>query len=201
MKKFSLAVVMVIAALIAGAPPVSAASPWAQNPTYGSKVKGKFNYGLKNTLLGWTAMFIEPYQPKYGKRWEGFCVGAAQSVFYTASGLIQLVTFPIPADFPDIGPGIHIPEAEKKYSYKTKPAAVQPAAPTEAAAPASATERVPAPAPAVEPAAAAPSPGDSEEEAAMKAALEAAAANTMVGPDNPPATADEEAPAQNENVT
>ncbi len=164
MKKFFWAAL--IAALAAGASPL-AASPWSQNPTYKSKAKGKLGYGLKNSLLGWTAIFIEPYQPKYGKPWEGFCVGIAQSVFYTASGLIQLVTFPIPVDFPDVGRGIHIPEAEKKYGYKKKPGAAEPAAAPPAA------KTVPAPVPTAAPA---PPPGNSEKEAAISEALEAAAA-------------------------
>lgn len=156
MKKISLIALLI---LIAGAPSL-AASPWAENLTYGSRVRGKLGYGLKNFFLGWTAMFIEPYQPKYGKPWEGFCVGIAQTVFYSTNGLIHLATFPIPVDFPDMGRGIHIPEVEKSYSYKTKPAA------------AATTPTVPE-----------PSAWDAEKEAAISAALEAAAAQTVVGPD------------------
>ena len=90
-----------------------AASPWTQSPTYAGKTGGKLVYGLKNSTLGWTMMFIEAKQPKYKKDWEGFCVGISRSVFYTASGLVQLVTFPVPVDFPDVGKGLHVPEAER----------------------------------------------------------------------------------------
>lgn len=181
MKKIFLIVLMT---WIAGAPSL-AASPWAENPTYGSKMKGKFRYGLKNFFLGWTAMFIEPYQPKYKKHWEGFCVGIAQTAFYTTNGLIHLATFPIPVDFPDVGRGIHIPETEKKYSYKIKPAPTPATAP-QAAVPATVTPPEPLPA-------------DSEKEAAILEALETAATKTVVGPDDPAAFPDEETPAENEN--
>ncbi len=54
-------------------------------------------------------MFKESKDTKYNTEWEGFCTGIARSVFYTGSGLIQLVTFPIPVDFPDVGTGIYFP--------------------------------------------------------------------------------------------
>lgn len=86
-----------------------AASPWASESTYGSKTAGKLRFGLLNTTLGWTTMFIEAKQPKYRKDWEGFCYGISRSIFNTAAGLVQLATFPVPADFPDVGRGVHIP--------------------------------------------------------------------------------------------
>ncbi len=90
-----------------------AASPWAAQPTYAGKTGGKLGFGLKNSLLGWTMMFVEAKQPEYKKDWEGFCVGISRSVFYTAAGLVQLVTFPVPVDFPDVGKGLHVPTPEK----------------------------------------------------------------------------------------
>jgi hypothetical protein len=60
--------------------------------------------------LGWTAIFTETVKYDYylekRKGWEGFCYGISKSVLYTATGAIQLVTFPIPVDFPDIGEGV-----------------------------------------------------------------------------------------------
>lgn len=95
------------------------ASDWAQESGYCDKTKGKFVYGVKNTLLGWTALFTEPYKAKYqtppGKPWQGFCVGAARAVVYTASGMIQLVSFPVPVDFPNVGKGVGYPEQPKSY--------------------------------------------------------------------------------------
>ena len=92
------------------------ATPWAEKQTYGEKVSGKFLFGLRNSLLGWTAIFTEPWDSKYvlkKSEWEGFCDGVAKSVFYTANGLVHLVTFPVPVDFPDVGAGA-LPNLGKK---------------------------------------------------------------------------------------
>lgn len=86
------------------------ASPWAEGKTYGEKTGGKAVFGVKNTLLGWTAFWTE--QVKYGyylekkTAWEGMMHGIAKSVLYTGTGAIQLVTFPIPVDFPNMGEGV-----------------------------------------------------------------------------------------------
>ncbi len=101
------------------APAAFCASPWTQNESVGAKMGGKLAYGLKNTFFGWTAMFIEPVQPEYKTEWNGFCVGLARSVVYTAGGLVQLATFPIPVDFPDLGPGLHIPQPKQNYLQTT----------------------------------------------------------------------------------
>jgi len=83
------------------------ASPWAEtNQGYGGKTMGKLGYGLRNSVFGWMQMFKEAKDPKYNTEWEGFCTGIGRSVIYTASGLVQLATFPIPVDFPDVGPGV-----------------------------------------------------------------------------------------------
>ena len=85
-------------------------SPWAEKESYGDKVCGKAIFGSKNLLLGWTALFTEPV--KYGyflekkESWEGLCHGIAKAVIYTATGAIQLVTFPIPVDLPNMGEGV-----------------------------------------------------------------------------------------------
>lgn len=85
-------------------------SPWSEKETYGQKIGGKAVFGLKNTLLGWTAIPTETIKYEYyleGKKgWEGFCIGIAKSVIYTATGAIHLVTFPLPVDFPDMGEGV-----------------------------------------------------------------------------------------------
>lgn len=89
---------------------VCGASPWAEGETYGEKAGGKAVFGLKNTLLGWTAIFTETVKYDYylekKEGWEGFCYGISKSVLYTATGAIQLVTFPIPVDFPNLGEGV-----------------------------------------------------------------------------------------------
>ncbi len=105
MKKVFSTLVLLI--LIVSTPGTLLASPWAEQEGYWAKTRAKFKFGLKNSLFGWTNMFMEPYLQKYTRPWEGFCYGAARSVFYTGNGLIHLATFPIPVDFPNIGQGLH----------------------------------------------------------------------------------------------
>ena len=85
-------------------------SPWAKGETYGDKVGGKAVFGMKNLFLGWTALFTEPVKYNYflekKEGWEGLCYGISKAVLYTATGAIQLVTFPIPLDLPNIGEGV-----------------------------------------------------------------------------------------------
>jgi len=85
---------------------IAYASPWASKESYGGKTAGKFLFGLKNSLLGWTEIFTEPEDHKYDLKktgWEGLCNGISKTAFYTAGGLIQLATFPVPVDFPNMG--------------------------------------------------------------------------------------------------
>ncbi len=95
--------------LLLSSNPAFAASPWAAEPSYVGKTTGKLEYGLKNSAFGWLQMFKESKDPKYKTEWEGFCTGIARSAFYMGSGLIQLMTFPIPVDFPDVGTGLYFP--------------------------------------------------------------------------------------------
>ena len=90
-----------------------AASPWTEKQTYGAKTWGKFGFGLKNSLLGWMTPWAESKNPKYAKEWIGFSAGIGESVIYTTGGVIQLATFFIPVDFPDMGYGLPIPDPEK----------------------------------------------------------------------------------------
>lgn len=96
--------------------PAVYASPWAEKQTYGGKTAGKFLFGLKNSLLGWTAIFTQPADHKYDLKktaWEGMCNGIAETLLFTGTGLLHLATFPIPADIPDIGNGV-LPDLGKK---------------------------------------------------------------------------------------
>ena len=86
------------------------ASPWAENSNYFTKTAGKLGFGLKNTLFSWMMPWATANDPKYDTPWEGVCVGIAQSVVYTANGLIHLATFPIPIDFPNVGKGAGLPK-------------------------------------------------------------------------------------------
>jgi len=90
-------------------PEKAAASPWAEKEGYGAKTGGKLVFGLKHTLFSWMNPWAESHDPVYETHWTGFCAGIGKSVIYTAAGAIQLVTFPIPVDFPNVGLGMHIP--------------------------------------------------------------------------------------------
>ena len=128
------------------------ASPWNKEQGYGNRMVGKFKFGLKNTLLSWGMIFVEPYEPQYNKEWEGLWVGVSKCVLCTANGMIQLVTFPIPVDFPDLGRCTGLPEkktavpaAVSRPANVAPPAAAVLAKPVEPPAPAA---PVSAPAPA-----------------------------------------------------
>jgi hypothetical protein len=90
-----------------------AASPWMEKQGYWPRTRGKLFFGLKNTLLGWMTPWAEAKNPKYSKEWVGFSAGVGEGAFYTAGGVVQLVTFFIPADFLDMGYGLPIPDPEK----------------------------------------------------------------------------------------
>jgi hypothetical protein len=90
-----------------------AASPWASKQDYGGKTWGKFCFGIKNSLLGWMTPWAEAKNPKYQAQWMGYSAGIGEGVVYTAGGLIQLATFFIPVDFPDMGYGLPIPDPER----------------------------------------------------------------------------------------
>lgn len=144
------------------------ASPWAEKEGgYWSKTGGKFAFALNNCIFGWLSPWTEAKNPKYKKEWEGFSAGIGQAVVYTAGGLIQLVTFPIPIDFPNIK-GLHIPQQNcPKSPYgvdksKIKEVPAEPAVeaapapePVKSAVPKPVIKKIappaPVPAPAVEP--------------------------------------------------
>lgn len=132
------------------------ASPWKKKEGYWDQLGGKFAFGLKHTLFSWTAWWTESREPEYKKEWEGFTVGIGKSVVYTAAGLIQLATFFIPVDFPDIGIGLHIPS--KECPARHHPDYVPPVKTPKAPAPAAAQTSSPAAKPAVAPLVVPPAP-------------------------------------------
>jgi hypothetical protein len=102
--------------------PIHADSPWVQQPTYAKKVSHKLEYGLKNILFGWTVPFTEPFKEKFRsdtnrRSWYAFGVGLSRGLFYTANGLIQTATFPLPIDFIDMGDGVQHPAITNKQPY------------------------------------------------------------------------------------
>ena len=203
------------------------ASPWAKKDGYFNKTGNKFTFALKHSLFSWMSLWTESREPGYKNQWEGFSAGFGKTVVYTAGGLVQLVTFPIPADFPDFGIGMHIPTKEcparhaKDYvppvkNPLSKKAAEQQAAKSVAAKPALKPLTTPSTAPAEPPPAPAPvimevktpeaAPVEktveekTELEKAQEAELAAAAASTAVETPIAPAPKTDEVHESNENI-
>lgn len=72
-------------------------SPWADEQGWENQARGKFVFGVKNTLLGWTELFTEPYEAsKQGRNVaSGVGEGLLHSVLDTAGGAVHLLTFPV----------------------------------------------------------------------------------------------------------
>ena len=85
-------------ALMACPMTASAASPWADEATYGDKAVAKLKYGLTNTLLGWTSLFRTPMQASQAGEnvLVGIGRGAWNAVGQTVGGAAHAVTFLIP---------------------------------------------------------------------------------------------------------
>jgi len=91
--------VVVSLALLTAPVVASAASPWANEATYSEQAAGKLRYGLKNTLLGWTALFRTPV--KAHQAGDNVLVGIGRGIWnavgQTIGGAAHVVTFPITA--------------------------------------------------------------------------------------------------------
>lgn len=78
-----------------------AASPWTEGKTYKDKALGKLDFGFKNTLGGWTAIFSETQKgdPNCKCKMTGGAKGLGRGLAYavadTIGGILHLVTFPI----------------------------------------------------------------------------------------------------------
>ena len=112
-KRFLLASVVAAGLFLSSVMPLYAASPWMAKQDYRGKTWGKFCFGIKNSLLGWMTPWAEAKNPKYQTQWTGFSAGFGEGLIYTAGGMIQLATFFIPVDFPDMGYGLPIPDPER----------------------------------------------------------------------------------------
>ncbi len=114
--KNSLKVFAVLAvALLLSASTASAASPWTMETTYGKKVAGKLDFGVKNLLGGWMAILPCKSGCDVSKEGcPGMCcaknlgMGLVNAVVYTVGGALHVVTFPIPVDVPLPNNGIQI---------------------------------------------------------------------------------------------
>jgi hypothetical protein len=82
-----------------------AASPWAEETEYGDKISEKLQFGLKNTLLGWTDIFFEPIRASKkcdscDSIWTGLGKGLTDAIVNEVGGAFHLLTFPLPVDVP-----------------------------------------------------------------------------------------------------
>jgi hypothetical protein len=111
--RFFCGLLMAACLFFSAAAPVRAASPWTEEKSYGAKTWAKFGFGFKNSFLGWMTPWAEAKNPKYQKEWIGYSAGIGEGLIYTAGGLIQLATFFVPVDFPDMGYGLPIPDPER----------------------------------------------------------------------------------------
>ncbi len=74
-----------------------AGSPWVNEQGWGSQAMGKLAYGAKNTLLGWTKLFSEPYAASQAGRSvvTGIGRGVLDAAGDTVGGAANVVTFPL----------------------------------------------------------------------------------------------------------
>ncbi len=72
-------------------------SPWTSEVGYSNRAIGKLGFGVKNLLLGWTDLFIEPKEASDAGEGllKGIGVGLKDAVANTLGGVVHVVTFPI----------------------------------------------------------------------------------------------------------
>lgn len=110
MKKLIISLVIILAFTVNVNTLFANPSPWTKAITYGGKTGGKFLYGFKNTVFGWTSIFMEPCVAidKGDSAWGGFGKGFLYTFVYTLGGALQFLTFPAPFDIP-------LPEGGEKF--------------------------------------------------------------------------------------
>jgi hypothetical protein len=72
--------------------------PWTQEAGYSKQAVGKLGFGLKNLLLGWTDLLIEPKEAADagGNVVKGIGIGVKDAVENTLGGAVNAVTFFLP---------------------------------------------------------------------------------------------------------
>lgn len=99
-------ILVVIMILMLVSTPVFAAlgnygpSEWTERDTKTEKIIGKFGFGAKNMLMGWSEILYHPYAA--GNQGENIIEGAVVGMRYgladTVGGILQFVTFPLAWD-------------------------------------------------------------------------------------------------------
>ena len=73
------------------------ASPWTTQMGWSNRAAGKFGFGLKNLLLGWTDLFVEPKKTadEGGNVLVGVGKGLVDGIGNEVGGILHLITFPL----------------------------------------------------------------------------------------------------------
>ena len=114
MKKSTVFFLIAVSALSLGGI-AQAASPCTEQKIYKDKILGKLDFGLKNTLGGWTAIFSETAKGNESKdnRALETTKGLGRGIVYfaadTVGGILHAVTFAIPqVDIPLPNNGVNL---------------------------------------------------------------------------------------------
>ena len=72
-------------------------SPWTSEVGWANRAKGKLAFGVKNTLLGWTELFMEPKKAidSGDNFFVGLGMGLKNGVENTLGGVVHVVSFPL----------------------------------------------------------------------------------------------------------
>ena len=87
------------------------ASPWTHEVGYGKRALGKLGFGVKNILLGWTDLIVEPKEASEsgGNVLTGIGMGIKDAIENELGGAVHIITFPITAiDAPLPEGGTHL---------------------------------------------------------------------------------------------
>ena len=73
------------------------ASPWTNEAGWSNRALSKLGFGLKNGLLGWTELFLEPKRAidEGDNFFIGLGVGVKNAVLVTLGGVVHTATFPL----------------------------------------------------------------------------------------------------------
>ena len=72
-------------------------SPWTQEVGWSSRAVSKLGFGVKNLLLGWTDLFVEPKEAsqKGESVLKGLGMGLKDAVENELGGVVHIITFPL----------------------------------------------------------------------------------------------------------
>jgi len=75
----------------------STPSAWTTQTGYGTRAAHKLGFGVKNLLLGWTDLFVEPKEAADAGEniLKGIGVGLKDTIENEVGGIVHLITFPV----------------------------------------------------------------------------------------------------------